>query len=156
MTPTYWRKCSVCKKEIPFDTHYEVCSVSTCRKSSFCSQDCFGVHVPHMKHRDAYPEDGRSPTLEEFLKSNQDAEQEQPRRIIVAQPTSQSQHSAGDLPHDILIVASKLKDYVRAKSGLNTSQNVFEKLSEIVRRHVDAAVVNAMNEGRKTLMDRDF
>ena len=162
MTPSYWRKCGVCKKEIGFDTHYEICSVSTCRKSIFCSQDCFGVHVPHMKHRDAYPEDGHSPTLAEFLKSNAVGEPEltQPRRIIVSQSSipsqAQPQPQSGELPYDVLIVASKLKDYVRAKSGLNTAQNVIEKLSDIVRQHVDIAVANAMNDGRKTLMDRDF
>jgi hypothetical protein len=109
-----------------------------------------------MKHRDAYPEDGRSPTLEEYLRSNPDADHDQPRRIIVAQPSSTAADAAGDIPHDILIVASKLKDYVRVKSGLYTSQNVLGKLSDIVRRHVDSAIANAQNDGRKTVMDRDF
>jgi hypothetical protein len=109
-----------------------------------------------MKHRDAYPEDGRSPSLAEFLRSEEVSEPAQTRRVVASQPGASAGLASSEIPHDILIVASKLKDYVRAKSGLSTSQNVIDKLSDIVRRHVDAAVVNAMNDGRKTLMDRDF
>ena len=57
---------------------------------------------------------------------------------------------------DILIVASKLKKYVKEKHGLNTSSNVMEALSSIVRIATDRAIDNAKREGRKTLMDRDF
>jgi histone H3/H4 len=39
---------------------------------------------------------------------------------------------------------------------MNTSGNVMEELSHNVRRIVDDAVIRARQEGRKTLMDRDF
>ena len=61
-----------------------------------------------------------------------------------------------DLPHDTLIVASKLKDYIRKKSEMNTSASVVERLSDIVRMHCDKAIEQARSEGRKTVMDRDF
>ena len=109
-----------------------------------------------MKHRDAYPEDGQSPSLEEYLRTEGEADASPARRIIVSPTGPRTGEVNGELPQDILIVASKLKDYVRAKAGLSTSQNVLDKLSDIVRRHVDAAIVKAMNDGRKTLMDRDF
>ena len=68
-------------------------------------------------------------------------------RIVAADNT--------DVPRDILIVASKLKSYVKSKHGMNTA-NVMDALSDIVRFHVDQAVEKAREEGRKTLMDRDF
>jgi histone H3/H4 len=67
-----------------------------------------------------------------------------------------AQDSSAAVPQDILIVASKLKDYIRAKSGMNTSGPVMEKLSEMVRRHCDRAILEANRDGRKTVMDRDF
>ncbi|USN51952.1 MAG: hypothetical protein H6731_06620 [Myxococcales bacterium] len=60
------------------------------------------------------------------------------------------------MPHDILVVASKLKDYIRAKSGMNTSANVLERLSDIIRLHCDKAICRAQSDNRKTVMDRDF
>jgi histone H3/H4 len=66
-------------------------------------------------------------------------------------------HAAGQANEDeILIVASKLKQYVKDKYDMNTSANVIEALSHIVRRQTDKAVSKAKMEGRKTLMDRDF
>jgi histone H3/H4 len=64
--------------------------------------------------------------------------------------------AGGAAPEDVLIVASKLKAYVRAKSGMNTSDSVIKALSDTVRRHCDAAIERAKSEGRKTVMDRDF
>ncbi len=57
---------------------------------------------------------------------------------------------------EILVVASKLKNYIRAKSGMNTSSAVIEVISERVRQVCDQAIENAKREGRKTVMDRDF
>jgi len=57
---------------------------------------------------------------------------------------------------EVLVVASKLKNYIRAKSGMNTSANVFPALSAKVRQLCDQAIENAKHDGRKTVMDRDF
>ena len=56
----------------------------------------------------------------------------------------------------MLIVASKLKNYIRAKSGMNCSSAVMEALSTRVRQLCDVAIEKAKAEGRKTVMDRDF
>lgn len=61
-----------------------------------------------------------------------------------------------ELATDILIVASKLKKYVKDRYNLNTSANVFDKLSDYVRKITDQACEHAINDGRKTVMDRDF
>lgn len=57
---------------------------------------------------------------------------------------------------EVLLVVSKLKNYIRATSGMNTSGNVPEKLTAIVQDLCRRAVENAKNDGRKTVMDRDF
>lgn len=57
---------------------------------------------------------------------------------------------------ETLIVVSKLKNYIKLQSEMNTSGNVTEKLSSIVRRLCDRAIANAKRDGRKTVMDRDF
>jgi histone H3/H4 len=58
--------------------------------------------------------------------------------------------------NDVLIVVSKLKAYVRAASGMNTSESVIEVLSDRVRALCDQAIEQARAAGRKTVMDRDF
>ena len=58
--------------------------------------------------------------------------------------------------NDVLVVVSKLKTYIRSRSDMNTAGNVAPKLSEIVRRLCDQAIEQARNDGRKTVMDRDF
>jgi histone H3/H4 len=57
---------------------------------------------------------------------------------------------------EILVVASKLKTYIRDQSGMNTSSTVMEALSSRVRQLCDQAIDSAKREGRKTVMDRDF
>ena len=86
------------------------------------------------------------------------AEARTPKRVIVnSKPAGRIVAADNtDVPRDILIVASKLKSYVKSKHGMNTSANVMDALSDIVRFHVDQAVEKAREEGRKTLMDRDF
>jgi histone H3/H4 len=57
---------------------------------------------------------------------------------------------------DVLVVVSKLKNYIKDTSGLNTSGSVATALSEIVRKMCSDAIERAKNDGRKTVMDRDF
>ncbi len=57
---------------------------------------------------------------------------------------------------EILVVASKIKKYVRSVAGMSTSANVLPKLSDSIRSLCDQAIENAKADGRKTVMDRDF
>ena len=57
---------------------------------------------------------------------------------------------------EILVVVSKLKQYIRSVSGMNTAGNVAPALSETVRKLCDQAIEKAKTDGRKTVMDRDF
>lgn len=76
----------------------------------------------------------------------------EPRRQVVAPPPAEE--DIGE--DDILIVVSKLKKYIRGKSGMNTSDNVMAVLSAHLRRVCDRAIQKAAEEGRKTVLDRDF
>ncbi len=56
---------------------------------------------------------------------------------------------------EILVVASKVKGYIKTASGMNTSDKIMEMISNKVRQICDQAIANARNDGRKTVMDRD-
>jgi len=62
----------------------------------------------------------------------------------------------GEGKKEVLVVVSKLKSYIRSKSGMNTASSVAEALSDKVRALCDAAMEHAKQDGRKTVMDRDF
>ena len=151
----YWRKCGSCKKEIGFNMIYQSCNVSTCRKLVFCSVDCWDLHNPVMNHKSSWAEENRSPKKENYEAVSDD---NAPRRILVnSKPQNSTNESIGSANEDeILIVASKLKQYIKDKYDLSTSANVMDALSSIVRRHTDRAAARARSEGRKTVMDRDF
>ncbi|HAR44233.1 MAG TPA: hypothetical protein DCS07_16635 [Bdellovibrionales bacterium] len=57
---------------------------------------------------------------------------------------------------DVVVVASKIKNYIKANAGMNTSAAVMDILSEKVRQLCNQAIENAKRDGRKTVMDRDF
>lgn len=161
-----WRHCSTCKKPITFEQSYYECSVSTCTRKRtglfFCSLGCWEAHVPMMRHRDAWAVETRAPSRAAWQAEQAEAEasdragssptqsagEGEPRRRIVP--------SHDDLPRDVLVVVSKLKAYVRARSGMNTSDGVARVLSDALRRWCDQAIDNAARDGRKTVLDRDF
>lgn len=209
---TYWKRCSSCKSEMAFSKPYWVCSVSTCTRKRtgmvFCSVACWEMHLPMMRHREAYAVEMRSPTRDQWLREQAEedrddgdlraapgaaprATQTSPgsasaasagapadsavvrRRVAVPAPSAQAQAQSQDgatsgdpddalddiddeLRSDILIVASKLKKYIRARSGMNTSDGVMSRLSDHVRAICDQAIRNAAQDGRKTVLDRDI
>ena len=57
---------------------------------------------------------------------------------------------------ETLVVVSKLKNYIRSTSGMNTAGNVAPALSDAIRSMCDQAIARAREAGRKTVMDRDF
>jgi hypothetical protein len=185
-TRSFYRLCSSCKKELPFGSGYYRCSVSTCNRArmplTFCSVSCFEAHVPVVRHREAWAEEATAPTREAWEREQAEeaagtpahapptmasprtaeaprAEPAKERRIVaVGAPVKVGPVALQEsgVPSDILIVASKLKAYVRARSGMNTSDGVMDVLSDIVRELCDAAVQRAAEDGRKTVMPRDF
>ena len=152
MDVTFWRRCGSCKKEIGFNTVYQACSVSSCGKFVFCSVDCWNQHNPVMNHKSAWAEEKRSPRREDFVPD----EAHQVRRIVVPPKSADAPKSHSALETEVLIVASKLKQYIKDKFDMNTSASVMDALSKEVRNLTDRAAENARRDGRKTIMDRDF
>ncbi len=151
-----WRRCSACKQPIAFGATYWICNVSTCNRKrtglAFCSVGCWEVHLPSANHREAWALERTAPPEGMEAASAAPAPKAGRRRLVrpaAAQPASPQP------AEEILIVASRLKDYVRARSGFNTSDGVLAPLSELVRQACDRAIQNASREGRKTILDRD-
>ena len=149
---TYWRKCTTCKTLIGFGKKYWICSVSTCNRQRtglvFCDIRCFDAHVPVLNHRDAGAFERVAPT--------QAQAQAQAQAALTATPKAVGIHANTDHSDEILVVASKVKGYIRARSGMNTSDSVMDTLSQFVRKYSDHAIQNAEKGGRKTVFDRDF
>lgn len=158
MDQNYWRKCIVCKNEIAFDKVYYKCSVSSCDKkrapAQFCSVDCWDVHRSIMNHKNAGADQYRSPNKERWLK--EEANQRPTVRIVSSKKSEQKNTDDTELDGEVLVVVSKLKAYIKAKSGLNTSSDVMPILSDMLREKCNQAFQNAHREGRKTLMGKDF
>lgn len=74
-----------------------------------------------------------------------------PAAAPVAAPTPTASGS-----DDVLVVVSRFKNYVRERFGMNTSDAVFDVLSDHLRAICHRATENARADGRKTVMDRDF
>lgn len=154
-----WKRCSACKNPIELGATYWTCNVSTCNRKrtalQFCSVTCWEVHLPGANHRETWAEEQRAPRTvhapqapaRENEKSRTGTE-----RIVhdAPRPTPDA-----DIPKEILIVASRLKEYIRAKSGFKTSDRILVPLSEIVRRACDDAIRSAERAERMTVLDRD-
>jgi hypothetical protein len=159
---TPWRRCSACKKPIALGVVYWACNVSTCNQKrtalAFCTVSCWEVHLPGANHREAWAVEKRAPTTPEpgaAAASAPSAPARSPERRLV-RPAPAAAPPESKAPREVLIVASRLKEYVRARVGYNTSDRVLEPLSDIVRRVVDQAIENARRDGRMTVLDRDF
>ena len=61
-----------------------------------------------------------------------------------------------DRPDEVLVVVTKFKQYVKARSDMNTSDGVMPVLSAHLRRLARKAIRHAATSDRKTVLDRDF
>src|SRR5687767_7719312 len=157
-----WRKCSACKNPIPFQTKYWVCSVSTCNRPRtgyvFCTVSCWDSHIAEARHRDAWADEKRSPTKadwdKELAANPEPAAVPKPvaspgsapvRRVVGDASPSTAAAVEGNVKladvadKDMLIVVSKLKKYIKDRSGMNTSDAVADILSDHVRAICDEA-----------------
>lgn len=58
--------------------------------------------------------------------------------------------------NETLVVASKVKKYIKDQSGFSTSSQCMEQLTIRVEKICILAIENAKNAKRKTVMDKDF
>ena len=157
----FWEKCRTCGKTIGFSSKYWTCSVSSCNRKSnpliFCSVDCWEIHAPVMNHKNAGADENFSPPRgnpQTVLIRKEGSKEVTTVKVPQSHPQSQSHHNRPE--KEILIVASKLKQYIKDRSDMNTAASVMDRLSDLVRDLCDQAIDHARQEGRKTVMDRDF
>jgi len=173
MADSTWMHCSACKRDIAYGAPHWVCSVSTCNRARtrlvFCSVACWDSHVAMLRHRDAWAVEATAPSAAEWAahleEEEADREGTRPqfpppgpapapaRRVSIEPPPATPPTGTAD--HDVLIVVSKVKKYIKERSGMNTSDAVAEALSDHVRAICDEAIRSAGGDGRKTVLDRD-
>jgi hypothetical protein len=160
-----WKPCNVCKKPIALGATYWVCSVSTCNRKrtglSFCSVSCWDAHLPFANHRESWAVEETAPATREAAappavtsRSTEKKAGEGKRRIV--RPAPNAAEKAPSESNEVLIIASRLKDFIRAESGFNVSDRVVGPLSDIVRKNCRDAIRNARRDERKTVLDRDI
>ena len=57
---------------------------------------------------------------------------------------------------ETLVVASKVKAYIKTTADMKCSAAVIDSLSDKVREMCDTAIENAKSAKRKTVQDKDF
>jgi hypothetical protein len=171
-----WKRCSSCKREIGFGATHWVCSVSTCNRKRtglvFCSTECWDAHLAVVPHRESFAVEKRGPSRGEW--EREQAEERaaaarasagpprvagaprEARRVVERDVPPEPLAPPSQVPHEILVIASKLKAYIRARSGMSTSDAVMEPLSDLLRILADQAIRRAREAGRKTVLERDF
>jgi hypothetical protein len=165
---SYWRRCSSCKSEIGFEQLYWVCNISTCNRKRtglvFCTVSCWDAHLSVMNHRESWAEERRSPSRAAWAREQaEEAAKQRPRGVAAPASAARAPQRRSipaarpsDVPREVLVVVSKLKSYIHARSGMSTSDAVAERLSEKIRLLCDEAIRRAEQNGRKTVLDRDF
>ena len=157
---SFWRKCSSCKVPIEFKAKYYVCSVSTCNALRtgyvFCSISCFEKHLPGARHRDAGAVEKTAGNTPYIVEDSQSTNTTPQRKLATSSPSVGASQNKSQIPKDVLVVVSKLKDYIKARADMNTSQGIVDIISNHIRALCDEAIDKARVAGRKTVLDRDF
>jgi hypothetical protein len=96
-----------------------------------------------------------SPSSSSLSSSSSSATPSPARRVVGEPPPSTGVHLNDIVDTDILIVVSKLKKYIKDRSGMNCSDAVAEVLSDHVRALCDDSIRAAGRDERKTVLDRD-
>ncbi len=175
----HFKLCSTCKTPISFEAKYYKCSVSTCNKKAtalfFCSVPCWDAHVPDARHRDAWAEEETAPSASQAAAMSSEERATAPRRVVAgraaqgsaaqgsttpdsttAPPLNVAEVDDAQLPRDVLVVMSKLKGYIKAKSEMRTSDGVSDPLSNHLRAICTRAIRSAAENGRGTVLARDI
>ena len=138
---------------------------------AFCTVSCWEVHLPSANHREAWAIEEAAPASGSYVEDT-NRETAAARRAPVprrspapAQKANEPQRSvtnpsernreAEAMEKEILVVVSRMKEYIRWKSGFNTSDRAAGPLSDIVRKACDEAIRVAERDERKTVLDRD-
>jgi hypothetical protein len=178
-----WLKCTACKNPIPFNATHWVCSVSTCNRPKFplvfCTVSCWDSHVADARHRDAWAVEARAPSKAAWEQDRASDPAPAPakpvapaapvvRRVVGDAPSAPHVASAAPastsggalhleevVDRDMLVVVSKMKKYIKDRSGMNCADAVADVLSEHLRAICDESIRAAARNERKTVLERD-
>ena len=149
---------------------------------AFCTVSCWEVHLPIANHREAWAIEEKAPSSGSFIEdTNRESAQatrgtvsrsapsrrsepavvpvsrsaglKEPRRAPPQSPPAEREATA--VEKEILVIVSRMKEYIRWKSGFNTSDRVAGPLSAIVRKACQEAIQAAERDERKTVLERD-
>ena len=148
----------------------------------FCTVSCWDSHVADARHRDAWAVEARAPNKAAW-EQDQAAHPAPPpkpvapaapvvRRVVGDSPSAphvvsgtststSTSTSAGALhleevvDRDMLVVVSKMKKYIKDRSGMNCADAVADVLSEHLRAICDESIRMAARNERKTVLERD-
>lgn len=81
---------------------------------------------------------------------------EQSKKVVVRTSAEGSPMAAAGGGVETLIVVSKVKAFIREKSGFNTSSDCIDALTQVIVRECLNGIENARLDSRKTVMARDI
>ena len=147
MTPEpSWRTCRICEKAIAHSQSYFRCSDPSCNSEPeplvFCSTACWEAHQATAQHPGASAQPAVAPPAGASAVDDD-------------KPASDGDGDGGGGGGEVLVVASRLKQYIRQRSGMSTSDRVLSALSHHLRQLADRAVASATKDKRKTVLERD-
>lgn len=166
-----WKKCSICKKPIEFNSDYYLCNISTCRNERtgmrFCSTSCWDAHLGYVTHRsETYAIETKAPAVVPLAQEVETPQRTPIRKIVnTSNVTTTELQASSEKPvafqadamkTDCLVVVSKVKKLVSEKSNFNTSQCCIDRLTKKVIEECLKGIKKAELAGRKTVMGRDI
>ena len=120
----------------------------------FCQVSCWDAHVPVMGHKDPWALEKEAPSKAQW------AHTQNPESVPKPKPSPYfnggKSNPEKSMEHEILVVASKVKAYIKSRSGMNTSSSAMEAISDFIRKYADEAITEAKKADRKTVLDRDI
>ena len=149
---------------------------------AFCTVSCWEVHLPIANHRESWAVEEKAPGTGSFIEDtnresaratrgsvSRRAPKPRPKPDVVPVSRSAGSHEASRpapqsppaereahaVEQELLVIVSRMKEYIRWKSGFNTSDRVAGPLSDIVRKACNEAIQAAERDERKTVLDRD-
>jgi hypothetical protein len=151
----------------------------------FCTVSCWDSHVAILRHRDAWAVEARAPGKDAWEKELAEQASEAAAAPVVVSSAQTSRHAAVPAPapavrrvvgdaspttaaaaeglklsevtdKDVLVVVSKMKKYIKDRSGMNCSDQVVDLLSDHLRAVCDDAIRAAARDDRKTVLERDI
>lgn len=139
----------------------------------FCTVSCWDSHVADARHREAWAVEARAPSKALWEADREHHPVSAPAPVVAAAPVvrrvigdvapgavvsasaTASSSLAEVVDRDMLVVVSKMKKYIKDRSGMSCADAVGDVLSEHLRAICDESIRAAGRADRKTVLERD-